>query len=169
MNSPEKQILTQRARVLAQKKESLSTEKNLMFVEFLLFPESYAIDASYVQEVFSLKELTPIPGTPEFIMGVINFRGAIISVLNLKILFGLKEQGLTEMNKVILLRKRQMEFGLVADAITGLVNIPASKISSPPLNLSKTGAEFVSGLSNNGVILLDAARMLESNKLIISD
>jgi purine-binding chemotaxis protein CheW len=155
MNPHEKQILNQRARLLAQTKDTPSTEKSLMFVEFLLFPESYAIEASYVQEVFSLKELTPIPGTPEHIMGVINFRGSIISVLNLKILFGLKEQGLTEMNKVILLRKQQMEFGLISDAITGLVNIPASKISSPPLN--------------KGVILLDAARMLESNKLIISD
>lgn len=161
-------ILKERARLTAQKtKVASQADNNIMVVEFLLFPEKYALEAGYVHEVLSLKEITLIPGTPDFIMGVINFRGTIVSVVNLKVLFGLKEKGLTEMNKVLLIRNPVMEFGLIADSIIGSATYPPESVSDPPINLSATGAEFVSGMLSNGVILLNAARMLESKILFV--
>lgn len=162
------QILKERARITAREAESKASGNSLMLVEFLLFPETYAIEAAFVKEVLTLKDITPIPGTPDFVMGVINFRGEIISVVNLKNLFGLKEKGLTEMNKVLLLRNGQMAFGLVADAIIGSQQIQQDELSEPPLTLSKTTAGFVTGTMGNGTIVLSAEHLLSSEQLTVN-
>jgi purine-binding chemotaxis protein CheW len=169
MDYTSENILEKRARELARKTTGAQLAgSGIMVVEFLLFPERYAIEAAFVHEVLTLKEITYIPGTPEYVSGVINFRGSIVSVLNLKVLFGLKERGLTEMNKVLLLRNEQMEFGLIADGILGSFDVSLSEISEPPINLSPTGAGFVSGLLLNGAIMLNGANMLESNILVVN-
>jgi purine-binding chemotaxis protein CheW len=167
MNSDD-QILKERARQLAIKRESINNDveaEKILVVEFLLFPEKYAISANFVDEVLTLKEITPLPGTQQYMMGVINFRGKIVPVINLKILFMLKEQGLTEMNKVLILRKDQVVFGLLADGITGSQSIAVDQLAAPPLNLSTIGKEFINGLMPDGTIVLDAAKMLDSNVL----
>ncbi len=166
----DKQLLRERARQIAQKAAPAiqTAGSDHMLIEFVLFPERYAIEARYVREVFTLKEITPLPGTPDYVMGVINFRGEIISVVNLKILFSLREKGLTEMNKVILLRNEKMEFGLVADAITGTVEVQKHQLSEPPATLSSTGADFISGVMENGNIVLNAERLLSSQLLIVN-
>ncbi len=166
--NPKNAILASRARQLAQKRESVEPADIISLVQFGLFPELYAVDVKYVREVLTLSELTPIPGTPPFIMGVIGFRGKITCMLNLKILFGLKEKGLTEFNKVIILSNDKQEFGIVADKIIGLTQIPAGDIKEPPLTLTGIGAEFVSGTTTSGIILLSAEKMLKSEKLIIN-
>lgn len=159
------EILKERARQLAVKKEIVEHDTgSIAVVEFLLFPEKYAVAASYVVEVLPLKDLTPVPGTADYVMGVINFRGSIISVINLKILFGLKEEGLTEMNKVVLLRNKQMEFGLLVDGITGVQSMALEQFKPPPVNLSEMGAAFIAGMIWNDTIFLDADKVL-SNKL----
>jgi purine-binding chemotaxis protein CheW len=166
--SSDNQILKERARQLAikQARSDADAEKTLV-VEFLLFPEKYAIAASFVEEVFTMKEMTPLPGTPAYVMGVINSRGRIVPVINLKNLFMLKEQGLTEMDKVILLRKDQVVFGLLADSITGSQSIAVGQLAAPPLNLSNFGKKFITGLIPDGTIVLDAAKFFDSNVLNI--
>ncbi len=168
MVKTEQQILLERAKSVAGRKTDQSENPGdfLSVVEFLLVPERYAIDASFVSEVLPLREVTSIPWTPPFVMGVINLRGKIVSVINLKVLFELKERGLTEMNKVIILENPRMRFGIVADAIIGNKLIPPDTISAPPLNLNITAGEFVKGVSADGLILLDAEVLLSSSKII---
>ncbi len=169
MKSADVQILKERAKKVARKVATAQQSiTETPVVEFLLFPEKYAVEAAFVREVLTLKEITPIPGTPEYVMGVINFRGSIISIINLKMLFGLSGKGLTEMNKAILLRNDQMEFGLIADGIIGSVTVALDQLAAPPLTLSDIGAEFMTGLTKSGAIMLDAARMLESKMLLIN-
>lgn len=165
--SSDDQILKERARQLAKKREdSNNNSAQTLVVEFMLFPEKYAIAASFVEEVFTLQQITPLPGTPEHLMGVINFRGRIVPVINLKNNFMLKERGLTEMNKVLLLRKDQTVFGLLTDGITGSQNIDMDQLAEPPLNLSNIGKEFITGLLQDGTIVLDAEKLFASNLLI---
>ncbi len=165
--SSDDQILKERARQLAKKRENGNNDTGkTLVVEFLLFPEKYAIAASFIEEVLTLQEITPLPGTAEHLMGVVNFRGKIVPIINLKNLFMLKEQGLTEMDKVILLRQGQVVFGLLADSITGSQSIDMDQLAEPPLNLSKIGNEFITGLMPDGTIVLDAAKVFASNSLI---
>ena len=165
----DKTILQERARSIAGRKdlEKGVVEKKIRVVEFLLMPERYAIEEKYISEVFFLKEITSIPGTPPFVMGVINLRGKIISVINLKSLFNLKDRGLTDLNKVIVIHNENMKFGIVSDAIIGSKSISVSSLSSPPLTLQNNGSEFISGVTSDGLILLNASILLSSNKIII--
>lgn len=166
----EQAILNKRAAAIAGQNTDKKDEvrEMLSVVEFMLIPERYAVAGNFVREVMPLTEITPIPGVPPFIMGVINMRGKIVSLLNLKIKFNLKERGLTDFNKVIILRNETMEFGIVADSIAGTRSIPLDSISPPPLTLDKIAAELVIGISTDGVILLDADKMLNSSHLIVN-
>jgi purine-binding chemotaxis protein CheW len=166
----EQQILFDRAKLVAGRKADLTASQGdvISVVEFLLTPERYAIAGSFVREVLPLKEIASIPGTQAFVMGVISLRGKIISIINLKILFGLKERGLTEMNKVIILENGAMRFGIVTDAIIGNKLVPLNSVSAPPLNLSSTAGAFVNGVTADGLILLDGGILL-SSPIIISE
>lgn len=168
MNS-EKEILQQRAKLIAirRKDNQVRSEKQISVVEFLLTPERYAFEESYVSEVLSLKEITTIPGTPAFVMGIINLRGRIVSVINLKSLFNLKERGLTELNKVMILKNETMEFGVVADSILGNTTISLDNISVPPITLDNAGIEYITGVTNEGLILLSAEKLLTSKQIIL--
>lgn len=164
----EEQILGERARQLSYKTGTSKTmDETIDVVEFVLHPERYAIENKFICEVITLKDLTFIPGTPAYIMGVINYRGNILSIINLKILFGLTEKGLTEMNKVVIIRNEAMEFGIVTDSIRKNCTLVLSVLSSQPLTLSGIAAQFIKGIMPDGLILLDAGRMLHSKQLIV--
>lgn len=137
-------------------------------VGFVLYPEHYAVEVTYVKEVLKLHEFTPMPGTPSFVVGVVNYRGSILSVLNLKTLFGLTGRGLTELNKIVVLRCDDMEFGVLADSVTGNHNLSADQLAPPPLHTDSAGMSFLKGTTPEGIILLDAYQMLKSNKLIVN-
>jgi len=166
----EKEILLERAKKTAIKKDAENnvTGETTSVVEFLLAPERYAFDETYVSEVISLKEITSIPGTPSFVMGVINLRGRVVSIINLKILFNLKESGLTELNKVILLKNEQMEFGIVADSILGNKVLLLNTLSPAPLTIDNIAAEYISGVTPEGLILLNASQLLTSKQIIVN-
>ena len=165
----DKEILLERAIKISGRKNinNLHDDKAISVIEFLLVPERYAFEEMYVSEVLFLKEITSVPGTPSFVMGVINLRGKIISIINLKKLFNLKERGLTELNKVMILKNEIMEFGFVADSITGNKSVLLNTLSPPPITLSKMEAEHVLGVTPEGLILLNAGSLLSSNQIIL--
>ncbi|MEJ2201393.1 MAG: chemotaxis protein CheW, partial [Desulfuromonadaceae bacterium] len=118
------QILKKRALTLAEKPSDRTANKDLMeVVEFLLAEERYAIESSYISEVYPLRDLTTLPGTPPFVRGIINLRGKILSIIDLRIFFALPETGLSDLNKVIVLHNRNMEFGILADTVLGARSI----------------------------------------------
>lgn len=166
----EHNILSERARKIAGKKgpENQSGEETISVVEFLLTPERYAFEEKYVSEVLFLRDITSVPGTPLFVMGVINLRGRILSIINFKRLFNLKERGLTELNKVIVLRNDNMEFGVIADSITGNKSILLNTLSKPQLTFENNGAGYISGVTPDGLILLNAMSLLSSKQIIIA-
>ena len=165
----DKTILQERAQSIIGRKEIADEERegSITVVEFLLVPERYAIDEKYISEVFFLKEITPIPGTPAFVMGVINLRGKILSVINLKSLFNLKDRGLTDLNKVIVIQNDNMQYGIVTDAIIGSRIIQKHNLIPPPITIANEGAEFISGVSQDGLIFLNADVLLSSKKIIL--
>jgi purine-binding chemotaxis protein CheW len=167
MNS-EQEILLERAKKIAGRRVE-TTEiagETMSVVEFLLTPERYAFEGAFVSEVLSLKEITTIPGTPGFVMGVINLRGRIVSIINLKVLFNLKERGLTELNKVMIIKNENMEFGVVADAILGNTTLQKSTLSANPITLDNIGVEFITGITPDGLILLNATHLLSSKQIL---
>ena len=166
----EKSVLFERAQQIAGRKDRVNVDiDTLTVVEFMLMPEKYAIEEKYISEVFFLKDITAIPGAPAFVMGVINLRGKILSVINLKCFFNLKDRGLSDLNKVIVIQNDNMKFGIVSDAILGSKTIALSSLSPPPLTLLNNGAEFISGVTSDGTILLHALQLLTSKQIIVNN
>lgn len=164
-----KRILRQRAEVLAREPEKDKRgEEYLEVVEFLLAYETYAIESSYVKEVCPLIDLTIIPCTPPFVLGIINVRGQILSVIDLKKCFGLPEKGLTDLNKVIIIHDEKMEFGVLADVILGVRAIPIEKIQPSLPTLTGIREKYLKGITEERLVLLDAERLLSDQSIIVN-
>jgi purine-binding chemotaxis protein CheW len=156
-----KKILKERARILAlEPKDDGLREERLEIVEFLLASERYAIESSWVREVYPLKDLTPLPGTPSFVLGIINVRGQIVSVVDLKKFFDLPAKGLTNLDKVIIVTDGRMEFGLLADAVAGVREIALREIQPPLPTLTGVRAEYLKGVTADRLVILDAGKLL---------
>lgn len=156
-----KRILKERATLLAREQAAAQiVQARLEVIEFILAYERYAIESSWVREVYPLKEITPLPGTPPFVLGIINVRGQIVSVVDLKKFFDLPARGLTDLNKVIIISDGRMEFGVLADAVPGVRQLLCNEIQPPLPTQTGVRAEYVQGLTADRLVVLNVARIL---------
>jgi len=163
-------ILKQRARLLSQESARVEEEDSqLEVVEFVLAYENYAIESEYISEVYQLKEFTPMPCTPNFVLGIINVRGRIVSIIDLKIFFGLPEKGIADFNKIIIISSNLNEFGVVADSITGVRSIPISAIQPSLPTLTGANEEYLKGVLEDRIAVLDAEKILSDRNIIIHE
>lgn len=170
--TPEQQskILKARAKALALEPAMKETaEGYLQVIEFSLAYERYAIESAYVREVYPLKEFTPVPCTPPFVFGMINVRGRILSVIDIKKLFDLPEKGLGDLNKVIIVHKDEKEFGILADSIAGVLSIPVSDIQPSLPTLTGIRAEYLKGVTEERLVVLDAAKILIDKNITVHE
>jgi purine-binding chemotaxis protein CheW len=160
-----KEILHARAEALATElPQQHTSEQSLDVLEFLLAHEHYGIELHYVREVYPLKDLTPLPGTPAFILGVTNVRGQVLSIIDIKKLFGLPDKGLTDFNKTIIVHTPGMELGVLADAVLGLKSIPLSEIQTSLPTLQGVREDFLRGVTQQSMVLLDAKKLLSARQ-----
>jgi purine-binding chemotaxis protein CheW len=165
-----KRILKSRAIALAKAPTEIDTAKeHVEILEFGLASERYGIESSYIREVYPLKELTPLPGTPAFVLGVFNMRGQIISVLDIKKFFDLPEKGLTDLNKVIILHSSSMEFGILADVILGVRSVPLQDIQSSLPTLTGIREDYLNGVTKERLVILDAGKLLSDERIVVHE
>ncbi len=163
-------ILKTRAKILAVEPEKKAkTEEFIQVVEFLLACEKYAVASEYVREIYPLKEFTPIPCTPPFVLGIINVRGQILSVIDIKKFFDLPEKGLTDLNKVIILHTESMEFGILTDAIIGVRNIAVSELQTSLPTLTGIREEYLKGVAKERTVILDAEKLLSDKSIVVHE
>ena len=164
------QVLRARARLLARKVERpAAQDTSLELLEFGLAQERYALEHRWVQEVFPLKELTPLPHTPPFIRGIVNLRGRILPVFDLKRFFDFPEKGLTDLHRIILVRANDLELGLLADYVVGMRSIPAESLQASLPTLTGIGSDYLKGVTAERLIVLDLPRILADPKIIVND
>lgn len=163
-------ILKERAQILALEAVTAETaDESIEVLEFLLAHEQYAVESLYVREVYPLEELTPLPCTPGFVLGIANLRGEILSVLDIKKFFDLPETGLTNLNKVIVLESADMVFGILADAISGVRRIPRAGIQPSLPTLTGIREDYLLGVTAERVVILDAEKLLAAERLIVQE
>ncbi len=172
-----KKILKKRAQDIAQEPKKEEVEEYIEVVEFLLAYERYGIESSYVREVYPLKEFTPLPCTPPFVLGIINVRGRILSVIDIKKFFDLPEKGLGDLNKVIILHSEGpvlsevegMEFGILADVVLGVHNVLLSELQPSLPTLTGIREEYLKGVTGERVVILDAEKLLSDKKIAVHE
>ncbi len=163
-----KKILQERARVLAQETaKGAGPGQQLEILEFMLGHEKYGIETSYVDQVYPLRDLTPLPGTPPFHLGIISVRGRILSVIDIRKLFDLPEAGLTDLNKVIVIHYGEMEFGILADAVLSSRPVPVSEIRPPLPTLTGIRSEYLRGITSEPLIVLDGSKVLSEASVVV--
>ena len=163
-------ILRERAGALAREAAPVEAADNgIEVIEFLLAHERYAISTEYVRGVDPLESLTPLPCTPSFVIGIVNVRGEILSVIDIKKFFDLPEKGLTDLNKVIVIESADMVFGIVADAVGGVCRILRADIQSSLPTLTGIREDYLLGVTGERVVILDAAKLLSDENLIVQE
>ncbi len=138
------------------------------YLTFHLADEEYGFPVLSVQEIIQWTEVTRVPRLPEFIQGVINLRGKVIPVLNLRRRFGLPEQAAHPRTCIVVLQVQQEErtilCGVVVDTVTEALDIATEHIAKAPEFSAKVDTSFIAGLGQVGsrvIILLDVERILD--------
>lgn len=165
-----KEVLKARARALAREAEARQEAADAIeVIEFVVAQETYAVESAYVREIYPLNELTPLPCTPPFVLGIVNVRGQILSVIDIKKFFDLPEKGLTDLNKVIVLRCEAMEFGVLADLIAGTRAVPVRELQPSLPTLTGIREEYLRGVTADRTVILDAGKLLSDPKIVVHE
>lgn len=158
----EKQLLRIRAKELAIKEESSTSDDSTgrEMLEFILADEHYAIETSYVAEALNIQDLTPIPGTPAYLEGLMNVRGRIIPVVNLKKFFSLREEGIIASTKAVIMKDDAYEVAFLTDHILPTRWLTDKSIRPIPSNLHGIGAEHLHGVTQEAIIIIDGNSLI---------
>lgn len=162
-------ILRARARALARPPQDGAVRAGLELLEFRLGQECYGIETRHVSQVVPLGDLTPVPCTPAFVLGIVNVRGRITPVIDIKKFFGLPDRGLTDLHQVILVRGNDLELGLLADAIVGIRSVALASLQPSLATLSGRRADYLKGVSAERLVVLDLDRMLADPQIIVHE
>ena len=130
----------------------------LQLVTFRLGNEEYAVDILKVQEINRMKEITRVPNTPAYVEGVINLRGKVIPVVNLRSKFSLDERDNDTQSRIMIMDIQGITMGLVVDGVSEVLRIPANIVEPTPPMAANISTEFIKGiakLEDRLIILLD--------------
>ena len=170
--SPEqsREILKARARVLAQPVgDEKPADATIEVIEFRLASERYAVEQSAVREVYPLVDLTRVPCTPAFVLGILNVRGKILPLIDIKKFFDIPEDGLTDLHQVVIVHGAGIELGILADAVTGVRSIAVNEVQRALPTLRGIRAQYLMGVTSEMVIILDVMKILTDPKLTVMD
>ncbi|MBI5213042.1 MAG: chemotaxis protein CheW [Nitrospirae bacterium] len=135
----------------------------LQLVTFTLGSEEYAVDILKVQEINRMKEITRVPNSPAYVEGVINLRGKVIPVVNIRKKFGLPEKENDEQSRIMIIDIQGITMGLVVDSVSEVLRVPSNIVEPTPPMASNISTEFIRGiakLEDRLIILLDMDRLL---------
>lgn len=163
-------ILRQRAEALAKPLEEVRPPTELLELLVLaLSGERYGIETVHVLEVVPLRGLTPVPATPPFVLGVVNHRGRILPILDLRRLFELAGQGVTDANRVVAVEAGAKVFGIFADAVAGTVRVGTDEVAPPPANLAGDHQALIRGITGEMVAVLDLEALARDPRIAVNE
>ncbi len=138
----------------------------LQLVSFTIGNEEFAVDILYVQEINRMIQITQIPNAPEFVEGVINLRGRVIPVINLRHKMGLPKKDHDKNTRIIVVELREQILGFIVDSVKEVIRIPESITEAPPNSVSRTGSDFIKAvgkLDDRLLILIDLEKIISVN------
>ena len=141
-------------------------EESLQFIVFRLAREWYGIEITKVKEIIKAGKITYLPSSPEFIAGIVNLRGNILSVTDLKTIFSLPHEEPTDNARIIAIESGILETGLLVDEVVESIEIPVSKIEPALPTLPADGGRYIEGqckVDNKLIALINVEKVLEKN------
>ena len=147
-------------------KKDTSNDEVLQWVTFQLEEETYGINVMQVREVLRYTEIAPVPGAPDYVLGIINLRGNVVTVIDTRSRFGLMEGEVTDNTRIIVIESERQVIGILVDSVAEVVYLRSSEIDKTPSVGTDESAKFIQGVSNrDGKLLI----LVDLNKLLSDD
>jgi purine-binding chemotaxis protein CheW len=143
-----------------------SNDEVVQWVTFRLEGETYGINVMQVQEVLRYTEIAPVPGAPDYVLGIINLRGNVVTVIDTRSRFGLPPNEITDNSRIVIIEAEKQVVGILVDSVAEVVYLRSSEIDSAPNIGTEESAKFIQGVSNHGDELLI---LVDLNKLLSDD
>ncbi|MDO8273155.1 MAG: chemotaxis protein CheW [Gammaproteobacteria bacterium] len=143
-------------------------EQVLQWVTFHLDNETYGVNVMAVKEVLRHTQIAPVPGAPDYVLGIINIRGTVISVINTRRRFGLQDQEPTDNTRIVIIEVGKHVVGIMVDSVAEVVYLRQSEIETSPSVGKDDGARFIQGVCNKNdelLILVEFEKLLSQDEL----
>ena len=146
--------------------KSESEDPMLQWVTFRLSNETYGINVMQVKEVLRYTEISPVPGAASFVLGIINLRGSVVTVIDTSSRFGLTSSDITDDTRIVIIESEEQVMGILVESVAEVVYLRQSEIESAPHVVTDESAKFVQGVSyRDGVLLI----LIDLNMLLNED
>ncbi|AAN56201.1 chemotaxis protein CheW [Shewanella xiamenensis] len=139
----------------------------LQWVTFKLDNETYGINVMQVQEVLRYTEIAPVPGAPHYVLGIINLRGNVVTVIDTRSRFGLQSAEVDDSTRIVIIEAEKQVIGILVDSVAEVVYLRRSEIDNAPNVGTEESAKFIQGVSNRDnelLILVDLDKLLSDEE-----
>ena len=136
------------------------------WVTFHLDKEVYGINVMQVQEVLRYSEIAPVPGSPDYVLGIINLRGNVVTVIDTRMRFGIEPMEVTDSSRIVIIEAGGQVVGILVDSVAEVVDLSVDDIDPAPNIGTEESAQFIKGVANLGEELLI---IIDLNKLLTSE
>jgi purine-binding chemotaxis protein CheW len=140
----------------------------LQWVTFRLDNETYGVNVMQVQEVLRMTEIAPVPGAPGYVLGIINLRGNVVTVIDTRKRFGLEPREVDDATRIVITEIEQQVIGMLVDAVAEVVDVRMSEIETAPNVGNDESSRFIQGVSSREgelLILVDLNKLLSADEL----
>jgi purine-binding chemotaxis protein CheW len=144
-----------------------SKDEVLQWVTFQLEEETYGINVMQVREVLRYTEIAPVPGAPDYVLGIINLRGNVVTVIDTRSRFGLVQGETTDNTRIIVIESERQVIGILVDSVAEVVYLRSSEIDTTPSVGTDESSKFIQGVSNRDgklLILVDLNKLLSDEE-----
>jgi purine-binding chemotaxis protein CheW len=147
--------------------EGSANDPIYQLVTFRLEDETYGINVMHVQEVLRVTEIAPVPGAPPYVLGIINLRGNVVTVIDTRSRFGLPPGDIDEASRIVIIESEMQVVGILVDSVAEVVELKGSEIDSAPNVGNEESSKFIQGVAtsdNNLLIVVDLNKLLSEEE-----
>jgi purine-binding chemotaxis protein CheW len=148
--------------------ESEEDSQRDKFITFKIDIEEYGIEIKYVSEIIGIQKITTLPDMPDYVKGVVNLRGKIIPIIDIRLKFGMIEKVYNNRTCIIVVNLEEATIGLIVDEVSEVIDIPENQIEPLPKTGKKTRNRYINGIGKVGEkvkIILDISKILSEEEL----
>jgi len=156
-------ILRQAQDKFSDKEQQHLSGERIQVVSFHLGSEEYGVDISQVQEIIRMVEITHVPRAPRFMEGVINLRGQLIPIIDLRTRFAMPRADHTKSTRIVVTEIGSKKVGIIVDSVSEVINIPLEQVEDAPDMIAGVGTEYIQGVGKvheRLIILLDLTMVM---------
>ncbi len=143
--------------------EESGNDPIIQLVTFRLQDETYGINVMHVQEVLRITEIAPVPGAPEYVLGIINLRGNVVTVIDTRLRFGLPDDEVTDSSRIVIIECDKQVVGIMVDAVAEVVELKESQIDAAPNVGNDESSRYIQGIATMEkglLIVVDLQKLL---------